>query len=404
MKFIFAFLFPAFALAHVPVPAGSYTAKPVLADLALLKFTKVPVVYGDAMTGVGYAVITPEMENRLQVAAHQVGRCGSFDSLEGHIKDLKDARSLLEETRYHVRRAMSYSQNRAMRAIQIEPKAPVKQAIAKLSAANVRTWVEWLSKFPTRYYRSKDPNIHVAALVEKLKALQRVSRAPLQVDVISHANLNQKSIRVRLEGKARPQETVVLGAHLDSISSGDVAPGADDNASGSSNLLEVLRVLAAEPRTDRSIEFFWYAGEEGGLLGSSEIAATYKEQKRNVVAVLQLDMTLFPGSGRNVFTFMTDFTSPWLTEYMKALNQAYLGLPVKDDRCGYGCSDHASWFRRGFPTVMPFESTFDASNHNIHSVRDVIDSRSDFEHSVQFSRLALAMALELGNSTQTQPY
>lgn len=119
---------------------------------------------------------------------------------------------------------------------------------------------------------------------------------------------------------------------------------------------------------------------------------------------MQLDMTLFPGSGANSFTFMTDFTSPWLIDVMKALNETYIKVKVVEDRCGYGCSDHASWFRQGYPTAMPFESTMRGMNQNIHSSKDVIGPTSDFQHSLNFSKLALAMALELGNTTQKQPF
>jgi leucyl aminopeptidase len=185
---------------------------------------------------------------------------------------------------------------------------------------------------------------------------------------------------------------------------GKQAPGADDNASGSANLIEALRIMLAQPQPQRSIDFFWYAGEEQGLLGSAEIAKTYKAQKADVIAVLQLDMTLYPGAGESIIGSMNDFTSAWLRDYLKAMNDTYLHAQIVDDKCGYGCSDHASWNRQGYPALMPFETTFRGMNHNIHTAKDVITPDSNFRHSMLYTKIALVMAMDLGNSDARQPY
>lgn len=92
----------------------------------------------------------------------------------------------------------------------------------------------------------------------------------------------------------------ILGAHSDSINTHGrahdsneakvSAPGADDNASGTAVLLEVLRVLvAAKYQPSTSVEFHWYAGEEPGLLGSLTVAKKFHEEQMQVRAMLQLD-------------------------------------------------------------------------------------------------------------------
>lgn len=88
----------------------------------------------------------------------------------------------------------------------------------------------------------------------------------------------------------------VLGAHMDSVNGGSPmngrAPGADDDGSGTVNLLEAFRVLVSRgfaPSTP--VEFHWYSGEEGGLLGSNAIATRYKADGVQVKGALQLDMT-----------------------------------------------------------------------------------------------------------------
>jgi leucyl aminopeptidase len=264
--------------------------------------------------------------------------------------------------------------------------------------------VQLLSAYTSRYHKGPQANQPIESLKAHIeKQIQGSPLAPhIQVELINHTSTSQKSLRARVMGAARPNEVVVLGGHVDSINQDwfgpKDAPGADDNASGSSNLVEALRILAQQKQPERTIEFYWYAAEEGGLLGSAEIAKQAKASSRDIIAVLQLDMTLMPGEGEFVMGSMTDFTSAWLRSYFQELNRLYLNAKIVEDKCGYGCSDHASWHRQGYPALMPFEASFGRMNPNIHTPRDILDSSLSFRHSALFSKLALAIALDLGNS------
>ena len=388
--------------------------KPVLADLELLKSSQIPVLYSQDDIGVGYAVLTPEMQARLQHQSHLLKRCGSFESLEqyqgaGSVYDMNFIEALLGDLAGVERRHQSYAL--APFALpQVEYRAEVAQALGQVEPENMRAWVKWFSSFPNRYNKSTEPNEFVNQFYLKLEQVLAGASdlAGVELEMVPHSTTKQHSLRVRVLGVTRPEEIIVLGGHLDSIngssSTNMLAPGADDNASGSSNLIEALRILLEQPRPERTVEFMWYAGEESGLLGSAEIAKAYKDEKKKVIAVLQLDMSLFPGSGASIIASMTDFTSPWLRDYLKALNKTYLNLTILEDKCGYGCSDHASWHRQGFPALMPFEAGFSKMNQDIHTARDVITSKSNFEHSALFTKIALALALDLGSSDEKQPY
>lgn len=70
------------------------------------------------------------------------------------------------------------------------------------------------------------------------------------------------------------------------------APGADDDGTGTVNLIETLRALVAAGFTPATpLEFHWYSGEEGGLLGSNAVAANYANNGVRVKAFMELDMT-----------------------------------------------------------------------------------------------------------------
>jgi leucyl aminopeptidase len=65
-------------------------------------------------------------------------------------------------------------------------------------------------------------------------------------------------------------------------------------------------------------------------------------------------------------------------------------------RCGYGCSDHASWHRNGFPASMPFESTMGDINRKIHTTADTLEPMGGTaKHAVKFAQMAVAYAVEM---------
>lgn len=387
---------------NVPAPGSAE----VYTDLSLLKYINAPILAEDSRIGVGYSVLTPEMQNRLLTLNHSLGRCAGFEALAPAPVGFR--KQELQNLTNHVSSDIQWSMFTA-RHMALPSRPEIVSALGEIRIESLKEFVAWASSFPNRYNRAKDPNVAVRALVQRLQAtLSQFTRrgTNVQLDLIKHHSTDQQTVRVRILGATRPQEVVVLGAHFDSINvSGDPrAPGADDNASGSADLVEVLRILAGKPAPARTLEFYWYAGEESGLLGSAEIAKDAKAQHKQVVGVLQLDMTLHPGAGDLVVGSMTDYTSTWLRDFLVAMNETYLKIKIVEDRCGYGCSDHASWYRQGYPTLMPFEATMSTMNQRLHTANDVVNPQSSFDHAMIYARIAMIFAMELANSDAHQPY
>ncbi|MFG2926022.1 M28 family metallopeptidase [Streptomyces sp. NPDC048305] len=97
-----------------------------------------------------------------------------------------------------------------------------------------------------------------------------------------------------------PAKTVMLGAHLDSVTDG---PGINDNASGSAGLLEVALELAESHRPiANKVRFAWWSAEENGLLGSEAYVAKLSEAQREKIALyLNFDMIASPNGAQFVF-------------------------------------------------------------------------------------------------------
>jgi leucyl aminopeptidase len=235
-------------------------------------------------------------------------------------------------------------------------------------------------------------------------------RSDVTVTQFTHTGYPQKSVILTINGTDNASEVVVLGAHLDSINASGTtettrAPGADDDASGVASLTEALRVmLAANYKPRRTIKFIGYAAEEVGLRGSQDIAAWHKTNNVNVVGVMQLDMTNYKGSPSDIYMY-TDYTDSAQNDFVVKLIQTYQPtLTIGYDKCGYGCSDHASWTAQGYWSSMPFETAFTQDNPYIHSANDTYANMgSQADHALKFARLGLTFAMELGSDGPGTP-
>lgn len=351
----------------------------------------------DDSSNTAVTYLTKLQLSQLSALNHLQGKCAGFETLSDD--EVMQPGLLLQNLKTADTKFKSFGLIRPTTLVWNEE----YQKLADMADPDqLKEMIMWLSSYPTRYNKAPSPNIHVDDLKVKLETWLQGAKWPYQIEIITHRSTKQNTLRLTIPGKTNPNEVIVLGGHLDSINSsyfGDgKAPGADDNASGSANLIEAVKILKNTTQPERTLEFYWYAGEESGLLGSAEIAKDAKAKNKNVIAVMQLDMTLFPGSGEQVIGLVTDFTSPWLRELLTSMNNTYTKARFVPDECGYACSDHASWHRQGYHAVTPFEAITQTMNTNIHSANDVIDSKSSFQHSNTFTKLAVVFALVLGNS------
>lgn len=320
-------------------------------------------------------------------------RCGGFmvhDSKEEALNVLAD-----NEVR-------KYAKQSNFAEYTITEENRVQTIMSHINEFSIRSTIIKLSSFQNRYYKSQtglDSQNWVKAQWEKLSA----NRSDVKVEFYKHKKWPQPSVILTLEGTSKSDEIVVVGGHADSISGywgreKARAPGADDNASGIATVTEAIRVVMDTGyKPQRTIKFMAYAAEEVGLLGSKEIANDFKNQGLNVVGVVQLDMTNFKGTASKDIVFMTDYTNQAQTTFMGKLIDTYVQVPWGYSKCGYGCSDHASWHNAGYPASMPFESTMGDMNGKIHTKNDLIDnSGSTADHAEKFAKLAVAFIVEMG--------
>lgn len=279
-----------------------------------------------------------------------------------------------------------------------EMKHPVEvhDAISKINTDQLWEYLTHLTNFPNRS-ASKDTGVQAVQWIKETVDTMAIQNGRTDVStyfVATGIRYKQSSL-VTVIGKSIQAPAVIIGAHIDTLDG--YMPGAGDDGSGSATLLEMTKVLMSSNYAyKRPIYIIWYAAEERGLVGSQYVVQNFLRKKIPVHAVMQFDMTGY----RTVATDPTmwvfrDYTDSTLNEFTANLIKTYIKVPVKYSKCGYACSDHASWSDAGFPATSPCESSFEAHNPYIHTSNDTV-SLLNTDHLANFTKLALAYVIELG--------
>jgi leucyl aminopeptidase len=285
----------------------------------------------------------------------------------------------------------------------IDQQSVVNPMLAQMQASNIGQTIIDMSSYANRYYTTNN-GVNASNWLKQRWTTMAAGRSDIAVTQYTHSAYPQKSVILTITGTDNPNEVVVLGGHLDSINQAGTsettkAPGADDDASGIASMTEMLRVMIAsgyKPR--RTIKMIGYAAEEVGLRGSQDIAQNHKANNVNVVGVMQLDMTNYKGSVNDIYLY-TDYTDNAQNTFVANLITTYLPtLKIGYDKCGYACSDHASWTSAGYWSSMPFEAAMGEDDPYIHTANDTYaNSGNQADHALKFARMALAYAVELGS-------
>ena len=318
-------------------------------------------------------------------------RCGGFMVHDSELDASKLVNSVNEKL---------FAKNNQFINYKIDQDDTVTPMIAQLKTDNLLATITKLSSFKNRFYKGESGKQSAAWIKDLWSSLVK-GRSDATVEYFNHSSWDQPSVILTIKGKS--DDTIVLGGHQDSINgwmtgATATAPGADDNASGIATITEVIRVLVENSyQPQKTIKFMAYAAEEVGLLGSNAIAKDFKARNVNVVGVMQLDMTNFKGSRDLDIVMMQDFTNTEQNTFIGTIIDHYVpGIKWGYDKCGYACSDHASWHAQGYPASMPFESKMHEYNGKIHTAKDTLSvSENHADHAIKFAKLALAYIVEL---------
>lgn len=279
----------------------------------------------------------------------------------------------------------------------------VSQLQEEISHKNIEKSILFMEAIGTRFHTSETGISFPSVLAQKYRDLIPQGRTDVSVNLVDIKRSPQDNLVVRITGSEFPEEVIILGSHIDSITSrggSKVAPGGDDDASGTAINLEIFRVMMEKgvvPK--RTLEIHGYGAEEVGLVGSGELASNYSKEKIDVKAMVQFDLALYSGRRASLETmyFVSNGTNSDLNSALMSLAEGYLGVKTVSGRLNGGTSDHQSWMQKGFAAAIPTENPSDY-NRKIHTTADTLSSMPENapEFAALYSKLGLAYVAHFG--------
>lgn len=174
-----------------------------------------------------------------------------------------------------------------------------------------------------------------------------------------------------IKGTSKTNDVVVICAHYDHIGiipaeQDSICNGADDNASGTSAVLEAARLFAKAKQkglsTKRNIIFAAFTGEELGLLGSEMMVSKPVIPIRNIKGVVNLDMigrTNFSHKKKDMYAYPlllgdTCSTKKEMLKQCAKMAQLNINSPISDreESLWTNGSDHDSFVKVGVPAIV----------------------------------------------------
>ncbi len=300
----------------------------------------------------------------------------------------------------------------------------IRKMTDEISADRIEQHVRKLVSFHTRHNMSSqdDPAMGIGASWNWVKSEMEKSiplsdgRLHVQFEDYTVGGEGQrisreiklKNVVATLKGTNPDDDRIIIvSAHLDSRAEADndfisFAPGADDDGSGVAAIIEMIRIMSSR-KFSASIVFMAVTGEEHGLYGAKHMAEKAKQEKWNIIAMLNNDMI---GNSRSSETMLNDnmkvrvfsegipalettqmtalrkYTSGendsrarQLARYIKEAGERYVEqinvtLVFRNDRFGRG-GDHTPFCQEGFTAVRICE--FNENYDRTHKIPAIVN-------------------------------
>jgi hypothetical protein len=184
-----------------------------------------------------------------------------------------------------------------------------------------------------------------------------------------------RNLVVTIPGIVTLQKECVMVAHYDCAYD---APGADDNASGTSAVMEAARILK-DYQFESTIELLAVSAEEPGTMGSGEYASQARNQNRSITGVVNGDMIGYPIKGDVTRLVLGSFMARnWLVDSAIVYNQRYsIGARLDTFIDSTAASDHGPFAMAGYDALDVAEGTpqeiWAGGNPYYHKPSDSLD-------------------------------
>ena len=203
-------------------------------------------------------------------------------------------------------------------------------------------------------------------------------------------------------------EFVIIGAHYDHIGEGkpvgddSLANGANDNASGTTAVLELAKYFA-NVDTKRSILFTLYSAEEMGLVGSAHLAQRLKAENLDPYVMFNIEMIGVPMTDKDYLAYVTGYDLSNLAEkFNEYTGEKVLGfLPQAKEYNLFNRSDNAPFYEQ-FQIPAQTISTFDFTNYEYYHHVDDEFQHMDVAHMANLIEKIIPGIARMANSAEKE--
>jgi len=269
----------------------------------------------------------------------------------------------------------------------------IEAIVANVTPADLAAEVQTLQDFQTRYASTTNCEAAGESLYSSFSALglDDVHFEPFAFST-GYASRN---VVAEKTGETFPDDVLIICSHYDSYSPSrlTLAPGADDNATGTAAVLEAARVLAPYP-LDYTVRFIAFSAEEWGLWGSRAYADAARAAGDNIVGVINLDMIGYADATPEDLQIIVNSGSAWLADLFAAAGPNYgpvTATKMVDQTIVY--SDHSPFWDNGYPALLAIED-YPLNNPYYHQTTDTLD-RLNLDFYTAAARASIGLLAEL---------
>jgi hypothetical protein len=300
----------------------------------------------------------------------------------------------------------------------LPPNPAIQGMLAGVTAAQLSTYLDYLTgsqpvliggspfTFLTRY--SRDAVSCQKSTQYAYEQFQSLGLPVLYQEYLLYSSGIRRNVIAEQTGALYPERIYILCAHLDSYSEHPyiLAPGADDNASGSAAVFLVAGILR-QYRMACTIRYVLFSGEEQGLYGSEAYASLVSGRGDDIRGVLNLDSLGYNTKSSppvmEIHTRVGNNTPDQALAnlFVDAIQAYQLNLQpevVGDSEPG---SDHASFWDFGYPAILAIEDYEDYSPE-YHKTTDT-SSTLDMSYYTNFVKAVLATTAHLAELLPAEP-
>jgi hypothetical protein len=277
----------------------------------------------------------------------------------------------------------------------------LQNLVDAVEADSVLSYIQGLQDFGTRYCFA-DNRAAVSQWIRDLFISFGVPHVELQQFELD--GTDQYNVVATIPGSVYPDEYIIVGGHHDSLSANsdpfELAPGADDNASGTAACLEMARVMmACGYRPKRSIRFVTFAAEEWGMHGSYAYAGYALENEMDIRLMINHDMiannTADPSDWQvRLMPYEVSLEHSYRAQNITSL---YTNMQTYFGELNSLASDGVPFWEAGYDVVYFFE---DVRSPYIHTSDDTVEN-IDPAYAAEVIRASTAVAATFADMPQS---